>query len=273
MKSLLKIELCRAFKNPMLLVSLLVGCGVAIVHIFTNVIPASKWLPAVALSGESPHSVFNNAMGFTAYSIESIIFMYIFPILAALPFADSFYTDVKSGFVKNVFIRTQKSNYLAAKYVSVFLSAGVAVVIPLMINLIITAAILPSVLPEPYTSGFPIGLNGMWSGLYFTDPYLYVFLYFILDFVLAGILACAALAMSFIVSNRFIVLLSPFVICIFLHMIGGVTGFSKIDVLAFVLPVQIAANLNAFAVVGWALVLALPTAAAFFVKGKKNETF
>lgn len=272
MKAILKIEFSRAFKSRLFLISLVLGCTLGIVHIFTSVIPNVKWLADIILYGETPHSVFNKAMGFTVHSIESIIYVYTFPILAVLPFADSYYTDIKSGFVKNLFIRVSKGKYLLAKYASVFVTAGITVVLPLALNLFITSAILPSVLPEPYTAVFPIAYNGLWSGLYFSNPYLYVLLYFTLDFILGGLLACIALAVSFFVSNRFIVMLSPFVVYIFLHMVGGLTSFSKIDILAYVLPAQLAAGLTTPAVLACILVLAIP-AIIFFSKGMKDETY
>ena len=278
MKALLKIELSRAFRNKMLLLALLLGCGIAVAHIFIHVLPEGihwlhEWDRDERFQVETPfYSVFNSALGFEFISLPYTIFIYIFPILAALPFADSFYTDMKSGYIKNVLIRTKKTNYFAAKYIAVFLSAGVVVVIPLILNLLITAALLPSIIPERYSHSFTVGFNQFGGGLYHSNPYAYAALWYILDFVYAGIFAALALTLAYFVSNRFIVLLSPFILYIAISTTAGMMGLNQFTIMYHVMPTQ-QAHINFPLTLLTMLVLLLPALAVYFVKGRRHEVF
>lgn len=273
MKNLIKIELSRALKNPAFLVTILIGIALVIYHTIANVMPAVSAMDEFAQHGEAPYSVFNTSLGIEGFSLTSVLLLYLFPILAVLAFADSFFTDVKSGYIKNVYIRTKKKNYLIAKFIAVFVSAGIAAIAPMLLSLFVTSGLLPSILPEPNSATYFIGAQGMWAELFYSNPYLYIFCFLALDFVFAGVLATVSLAMSFVVSNRFIVLLSPFVICIAIHTIASTISMAWLDTLYITLPAQFVANLNFEIVLAHLLVLFIPSFAVYIIKGTRNETY
>ena len=136
MKVMIKTELERAFKSWSLWLALIIGMGLSIAQIITRIIPAAMnplmgYMPDNATL--MPISAFQVWIG-NGVSFEYSLFIRLIPILAAMPYAVTYLSDIKSGIIKNYVTRTAKFNYLAAKYIAVFVTGGVVVVIPLLIN-------------------------------------------------------------------------------------------------------------------------------------------
>lgn len=241
MKRCLKIEITRAFTGKAFYITLGIGFGIAIWHYFQNVLPCVPYLDEY-LSEKGfnlyPHSVYNKWIGGEAESFQPFLYFLLLPILSALPFAGSFFSDHQSGFSKAYLIRTKRLNYYFAKAVSVFLSAGVAVVLPLFVNFALTAMTLPALVPQAGAGTFPVFAVNLFAEIYYTKPLLYTAIYFLLIFVFSGLLPSIALTLSFFVENKFIVMLAPFILCLFLHSVCGLFGNSAFDLTVFLNPSQ-----------------------------------
>ena len=273
MKTLIKTEFKRAFINPMLVISICIGCGISLWQFFTHTFPYPVLNDYTTVPpGTYPPSLFVTALGMERISVAGSVFFYMLPILAVIPFADSFFTDLKSGYIKNVFTRTSKSNYYTAKYIAVFLSAAAAVSIPMLLNFFLTAACKPMVIPEPNTGLFHHG-NIMWGKIYFSRPALYYFLYILLDASFAGIFACLAITLSFFLSNRFLVIVSPFIIYIFVHAAAFLAGQAHFDICMFLAPSQGMIGLRFYHVLICALILFAIPLGIYIYRGRKDETF
>ena len=145
MKVMIKTELERAFKSWSLWLALIIGMGLSIAQIITRIIPAAMnplmgYMPDNATL--MPISAFQVWIG-NGVSFEYSLFIRLIPILAAMPYAVTYLSDIKSGIIKNYVTRTAKFNYLAAKYIAVFVTGGVVVVMPLLINYLTAITILP----------------------------------------------------------------------------------------------------------------------------------
>lgn len=208
-KRVLKIELYRAFINKLFIFAVLAGSIITISHVIFNVIPMTEFLDDY-LNYDKPmmdvHGVFNKWIGGQSFTMQPFLYYLLLPILVTIPFADSFFTDKKSCYIDNIFIRTNKKNYYFSKLIAVFFSAGIVILIPLLINLMLTAMILPSINPQISGGTFPIVANSMWAELFYTHPYIYVFGYLLIDFIFAGLIASISLVVSFWAEHRFIVL-------------------------------------------------------------------
>lgn len=218
MKKIFKIEMERALCGYGLKISLAIGFIICIVHYIRNVIPfvIDPLIFYKVNTTTVPASVFNSWIaGGINYEYE--LYIRLIPLLATIPYGITFYSDTRSGIVKNYYTRLKKRYYLIAKYIAVFVSGGVAVTIPLLVNLLATAAVLPSIVWP--NGSFPINANGMWSSLFYSSPYLYVFLYLCLQFVCAGCIATVALIISSWVGNMFVVMLFPYILCEFLNSV------------------------------------------------------
>ena len=138
MRVWLKIEWERMLKSRLVYISLLIGFVIAIIQIIGEVYPRAV-NPLKYYSGKvgEPFSLYMFSMSMNTGSLYKEIFITIFPVLAMLPHALSYHMDVKSGYIKNVYIKTKKINYLIAKYIVTFVSAGITVIVPYIFNLII----------------------------------------------------------------------------------------------------------------------------------------
>lgn len=224
MKQLIKLEIGRAFHGRMFYISILIGSILSLLQIIFHVIPDSMeidlYLTEKDLPLLYPGWLFSSWLGGNVFDIESFLFYLLLPILAVLPFGDSYFTDRKSGYLKNVYIRTKKKNYLTAKGAAAFLSGGTAVVIPLLLNLALAALFLPALKPEPTAPYGSIAEESMWSELYYSSPWAYVFAYLLIDFIFAGIFALIALGISQAADYRFIVILFPLFLYLFIYSIA-----------------------------------------------------
>ena len=273
MKKILKIELSRAFKGINFFAVLAIAAVIVISHTIMNVVSITKYLnDYMTKTMIYPHSVFNKWIGGESYTLQSFLYFMLIPILAVIPFGDSFFTDRKSGFVKNIFVKTRKKYYFYAKYIAVFLTGGVAVVAPLLLNLAFTACVLPSLIPQASAGTFPIFSLSMWSELYYTHPYMYTFAYLVIIFVFSGFMATFALSVSLFTDSRFVVLLASFLVYLFLYFVCDFLGVQNLCPMKFLKPDQPAYGIHMTAILLEIACLAGFSMLTFFVKGIKDDT-
>lgn len=233
---MIAVELRRAFKNKLFIAALAIGVALAIAQLVTVVVPyglSDAWaFWREGSKGAYPNSLFNSWMGATSYSIWSVLYFFVLPLTACLPYADSLYTDVRSGYAANVVSRGGVGRYFRAKVIAVFLTAGTVGVVPQLINLLGTVLLVPVLQPEPTAGTFFVGSGAMLADLFYSEPWLYTAFFMVLCFVVCGLMACSCLVFSYLVANRFMVLVAPFLVCaIAFFALGGLAGYSPINLL------------------------------------------
>lgn len=271
MLSIIKIELSRALKNKAFLLAISLGSIIVIVHLLKYGVYASQFI--LLEKDTYPLSSYQQWIGGTPTSIETYLYYLITPIIAAIPYADSFYTDKKSGYIKNVFIRTKKAKYYIAKYISTFISGGLAVAIPLLLSFALTATFIPSVLPQISTGTTTVFNISMWHNLYYSYPFLYTILYIVVDFVFYGLIATIALSISNSVENRFVCLLSPFLYYVIISFILRAMNLNIYSPSTFLVPYQPMFNLKISIIIIEAIILLAITFGGFYYKGVRNDTY
>ena len=266
MKRILKIELRRAFTSKLFLVSLGLGCLLAIITL--------DYLNAFFQYQKPMTGIdffFSSWMGGNSINIYGYIFFLLLPMLAVLPYADSFYADSKSGFAKNILIRTHKRDYLFAKYIAVFLAGGTVVLLPLLLSFLSAAMVLPAIIPQATSASHGIFITSMWHGLYYSHPFAYTFLYIGVDFVFAGLFATISLAVAKLAQNRIVTLLAPFILYIFLSTAFDFFGRSDWAPMLF-LPPGSGAGYGPV-VLAEAVIGILLTFFAFVIRGRKDDVY
>lgn len=204
-------------------------------------------------------------------SLESFIFFLVLPILAALPFGTSYFSDRKSGFLKNLYMQASRKQYLSAKYTAVFLSGGIAVLVPLLLNLLCSLVLLPNLVPATILTQNGINASCAFYELYFTAPLGYIVLFLLLDFIFGGIFACIALAASFLSDYIVIVTVCPFFVQLVLHVVCTMFSVSECSSVYFT---QAGYGIKHLWVVGvYIIVGILATMVIFFHKGEKEDVF
>ena len=261
MKQILKIEIKRAFLNSKFFVALFIGFFITGYHFVQYVYP-------IRFTGRS---VFYSWIGAATYTMQSFILFLLLPIIVAIPFGDSLFKDQRSGYIKNVCIRTDKKMYLQAKYIATFVSGGAVFVLPLLINLLCTACVLPSLIPDPLDFASAISPVCIGYRLFFTHPYLYIFIFLAIDFIFAGLLATIAITSTEYVEYRVMTLLTPFILYFAVYSLLNILGVPLYAPVYFLNPGLERNNLIEF-VIGLVILVVLGPG-HYFIKAKKSEVY
>lgn len=276
MKEMIKIERERVLSNRGLWLSLAIGLVIVFAQIVMEVWPRSQDIIGGYRNNASCYlvSVFNSWIGGSGFSPYSMAYRTIFPILAILPCAITYFMDIKKGYVKNVFSRTQRRNYYIAKYLVNFVSGGAAVVIPMLFNLLLTACLLPSLLPSTNNLFAPIS-GHMLVPLFYTHPYYYILIYMLIYFIYGGVFATLALSLVGFINNIFMYTLCPFLMYYCLGIIASYiyntqTGsWNPIYILDLIQPYMVRLS----TIIIEATLIGTISTVIYFWRGLKNDIF
>lgn len=234
----IKFELTRAFYNKRMLLAVIFGFILALAHFIVEVLPKSEHIYP-DLSVPFPWNVYDSSMIFDSSSMFLHIYYFSIVIFASIPFVSSYYEDIQTGFIKNICLRMKKRQYLLAKYIAVFLSAGTAGIVPAAANILLTMTVLPAVTPQTGTGVFPIFGQTFLSEIYYQTPMLFVSLYLLIDFMFAGVIGCMALVFSKIFNHKYLVFFSPFIVYFSVHAVFPLFALEKLDLVLMLSPVSV----------------------------------
>ena len=120
MKAVLKIEFQRLFRSVTFYISLGIGLILTMTQfVMVGLQESMHILDAYSPKGISePSGVFSSYFGMAGPPlVYRQIYYLILPILAVFAYATTFCADHNSGYVKNLYTRTNKKYYYAAKYI------------------------------------------------------------------------------------------------------------------------------------------------------------
>lgn len=244
--------------------TVLIGLAVTLSDIF-NV------LKFIGFKGNYPPSLYQYWIGTEFRSMQNTLYFMLTPILAALPFADSYFCD-RRGYIKQIITRTKRKKYLVAKYLAVFVSGGLAFAIPLIANFIAVACICPALSPQASTGTFATYENGFLSLLFISHPLVYCAFYTVYDFLIAGLFAAVSLTAALFIKNRFAVLLSPFILFLLWSVVTGGLNLGNFDAYNLLRASQgFSPKPTAFSVIAVPLILILTTFPLYFIKGSSDD--
>ena len=213
MKKLLKIDIERMLQSPGMWMSLFVGLMLVIIQFIVVVIPESRDVLQFYKGDMTtyPASVYNTWFGADVFHPFRMTYLTIFPILATLPYGIAYFQDRKRGYINQLCTRVERSKYLMSKYIVVFISGGLAVLIPMITAFILAADVIPIL--KPVNNGlFYMNGSSLLGNIYYTRPIIYMFLCAFIYFIYGGIFASIALAAGNIFDYSFFVLVTPFII-------------------------------------------------------------
>ena len=145
-------------------------------------------------------------------------------IIVVLPYGVSYYTDVKSGYIKQIVSRMSIKSYTRAKYIATFISGGIVIGLPLFIEFLAVATIFP--IHRPYRpSSIMYGEETFLIDLYYEYPMIFRLL---LVFAVAGLLATMALLVAKYISNYFSIVITPFIFTFILAFCMRITEKAEI---------------------------------------------
>ncbi len=147
---------------------------------------------------------------FSAYAY--MFYSVLFPLLAALPYASNHFREHQIGYDKQIVCRVGKMKYNSTKLMTSFIVGGMVITIPSLLSLLWSMSWLPLI---PLNLGLMqtgVTSESLWAELFVQYPLLYALLYILLDFAIGGVLACSALALTYVVKSRFQLLSLPMMI-------------------------------------------------------------
>lgn len=289
--NMLKLELKKALCNKLFLLSIFIGCFITMFSFIpslqsyyrdVNAFKDMQSSSTVVYNTYAPlDSLFNHWIGAEAVSTGSVSFFFLFPILISIPYGWSYCIEKKKGYIRNVVLRCGKLRYYFAKYVAVFVSGGLAMVIPLLFNFILTAMFVPAICPDPtYVTGYGILTSSFMSKILYTNPFLYVFAYFLVDFIFCGLISCMCFAFGAFIKNRVVVVLIPFFalllfryICTSYIYISSTTIYKELSPMFFLRPVPAMYDTTGAIIMVEAIILLIFTVCFSIIRGVNDEIY
>jgi len=147
------------------------------------------------------------------------------PVLATLPFADSYALDRVSGYLRAVLMRASYRRYLLTKLVTNLLAGGLALALPLALFFLLSHFFFATDLPSMQEAR--MHPTGPASSIYWEQPALFIFFLIAVAFVFGAVYATLGLAISFWTANRYVVLATPFVLYHTANFILGIAGLAR----------------------------------------------
>lgn len=260
----MKLDFKRAIINKQFFIILLVGILLTIAHMCTEVFPRFN-LYKGASGYYNPFTCWISNDGFDAYST---IFFMTLPILATIPYAESYWIDKHSGFVKSIYIRSRKFDYVISKYITNFIVGGIVIIIPLVFNLYVLFMTMPAIRPSIF-SNLDLARD-MFSNLYYFHPYMYLLIYLFMSFMFGGVYASIGLAVSTFCRNKFLVTAVPTIIYI-LMFVFEIAGFNQLVPAKFLMASQPEFGINIISIFIVFIVLFVGSIGAYIIGVKNDE--
>ena len=215
---MLRAELYRAFWNRSFLLALVLGILLLGYGLF-------EYSEGTDIPGANPFlcSAYDAVIWAQAGPVVLLV-----PLLAVLPFADSYALDRTQGYLRHVLVHSSYRRYFFAKFVANLLAGGLAVALPLLLlfactNLIYLWGLLP--IDQARIGG--AYLHGPLGSLYRIAPDLYILFRVGVGFIFGATYATLGLAISSFVNNRYIVLATPFLLYHIANFVLAVLGLER----------------------------------------------
>ena len=272
--SMLKIEAERALRSRMLWAVLATGILITGTEFVMSPLKYSKDI--IGGFDGSVNNVINTVFNSWFFSLDRNavvlrqLYVMVMPLMAVFAYSGSAVSDIKSGYIKNIYTRTKKRNYLIAKCLVSHMAGGVAVVLPLLMNLAACSMILPSVKMEAAAGCYePRGFS-MLSGVAYTHPYVYIFTELFIIFMYTGLFTTCSVMLAQIIPVQFVALIAPFLINYFCYVIQNFLGLAKYSPMRIMMVGYSYSN-TVWSVFAEYILLWLVMYGIYMYRGKRNE--
>lgn len=216
----IRSEIWKAMHNVYFYVALSVGLFIAVLNAVQNaevvadLTERTIWAveKGTASGSYDGFSLFVRTLPYVMGNYASILYQFVWPILAAMPFAWSYCVERRSGLYNQIITRGTVGRYIVSKYVAVFVSGGIAVAFPIIVDLLLNALICPMSVID--TCDFLVAIANGWffSELYYTDPWAHATIWCVVVFFLGGAVAGLSFLVGTKIRLKVLVILVPFAI-------------------------------------------------------------
>lgn len=283
MRSVLFMEIKKAFTNKLFLLSLLTAAAIALYAAVFSILSYYKYTEADLLSAsvsgfslnpELPGTtLFTSWIGADHISPAASLFYLLLPLIAALGYGWSYCSECKSGYIKNVTTRTSKTNYFLSKYIAVFIAGGTVVTVPILLNIMAVAVFIPAIQPDVFYDVYYAAHP--WSTLtplFYAHPVVYMLLKIVTTFIFAGLISEICICISFLSKNKFVSVFTPLFLLLFINYLSNtVNNLPQISPIQFLHTGKIYVSLSVICLE--VVLLFAVSFAVTLVRGKKNDIF
>lgn len=288
MRNLLKAELRKTLKSRLFLLSLVIGCVMALItfaqafnRYYYSDLSILKNIEDMERTGQSrdiyigSQTLYNQWMGGNRYSLGSSLFFALAPILAALPNGWSFSEELYSGYLTEITPKKGRRAYFLSKLAASFVSGGLTIIIPLLFNVLLTALTIPAIAPNPlYSAYFGLARGTVLSVMFYTHPLAAIGLMLFIDFLFGGLFAWLSLTTALFVRARTATVIVPYLILTFSGMGQSFlyyTTYISIAPLDMLHPFSTTNYVYWPVLLIWMTILVIVTAPIIIVKGCRYE--
>lgn len=286
MKTLIRLELKKSFHNKWFVICLVIGIICACINAYNTAIIyygdsgmvsyfeyciSSNTIPREGLESVT---LYNRWIG-TRTDLGSVLFFYLVPLIAVLPCGWGISTEINSGYLKLIVPKVGRKKYFSAKLLAAFLSGGTVIAIIMLLSLAITATLVPAIQPTPYNNMYYWVYHGdLFSGIAFSNPFLYALIYIIFDFIFAGLFACMTLVVALHSESRIAALVIPYIVVI---LCDAARNFLNYICYIEISPLNLMCSLppfnatKSYILIGWFVLYSAVILAFGLRKGVKKE--
>lgn len=229
----LRVEIRKAFHNRGFYLALLAGGFLCLWDVIQN----AKLAEELLISGTGVRmmtlsngmewntanpvdtSVYYNWLGVSSMELNGILFYFIFPLLASMPYGGAALLERRSGYRNQLLVRMPRKWEITGKYIAAFMAGGAAVTIPVVVDFLLTAMVMPMTVPVVTDAVATMDETQFGSVLFFKHPQLFVVADIGLMFLWGGVLAGLSLAFGHLIRRKIPAVLAPFCLCIFIDLV------------------------------------------------------
>lgn len=279
LKKTLKIEFRKVFSSKLFFLALVVGiclAGTQVIHVREYVDWVKEGSSQIHPSGFDSESLLINWLGMDNRTAIGMVFYLALPILAAMPFGSSYFTERKSGYYMQVTMRSGQKTYLCAKWIAAFVSGVIVIMIPLTLNLMANALICPLGKVHILSLTVYVGQEYFASKLFYENPILYIVMGLVLSSVWGGICAVVSLTAGMFLKNKILIIISPLIVLEFAGLVllylKSCTNFTYFEVRPMELMRSICLNPNpTWYVISYMLLFLALIIIVYWKRGMKSE--
>lgn len=185
MKNTIKTELWKAFHNRMFFLALAVGGAIVAMDALQNIPKVQYYTEAIlwdiargyGTGGSSGFCVAMLSMFYSGMNFTSRLIIYLWPLMAAIPYGWSYLQERRSGVFNQIVSRAGARTYFAAKYVAVFCSGGAVISLTMLADLLVNALICPFAVLSPVDMSGIVTNGHFLSGLFYTHPWAHALIW------------------------------------------------------------------------------------------------
>jgi hypothetical protein len=278
LQAIFHIELKKALTNKMALAAFAMVLSLSLFHGVTAIVSYQAFYSDYILKAGTENlmitseSLFHRWIASDVSSFPTSAFYFMLPLMAALPYGWSLASEMQSGYIKNMMVRTTRRNYFISKYGANFISASLITMIPLALNFAMLALFLPALKMESIYPYGTIGQGCMWAALYYERPFVYCLLYLLLDGIFAGLISSIGTAAAFVVKSKAVVIALPFILMLIFDYIDANYWLNgEYSPMKFLQALPISNDCYGWAVTAIGMMLFISTFGFLLYKGHRYE--